>query len=122
MSNKNEDLEMSRMEEKQFGERESFLLKPAPHHRARVDGGMGSTLSQIENNPGAAVLAYCFSSISMTVVNKYVVSGSSWNLNFLYLAIQVCAATLWHHAADTYSIGRYLHGCNSGLKADGFDP
>jgi GDP-mannose transporter len=98
MSNKkNEDLEMSGMDEKDFGERESFLLKPAPHHRARVDSGMGSILSQLENNPGAAILAYCFSSISMTVVNKYVVSGSSWNLNFLYLAIQVCAATLWHH-------------------------
>jgi GDP-mannose transporter len=88
MSNKkNEDLEMSGMDEKKFGDRESFLLKPAPH----------SILPQLENNPGAAVLAYCFSSISMTVVNKYVVSGSSWNLNFLYLAIQVCAATLWHH-------------------------
>jgi len=98
MSNKkNEDLEMRGMDEKEFGEPESFLLKPAPHHRVHVDSGMGSILSQLENNPGAAVLAYCFSSISMTVVNKYVVSGSSWNLNFLYLAIQVCAATLWHH-------------------------
>jgi GDP-mannose transporter len=95
MSNKkNEDLEMSGTDEKEPGERESFLLKPTPHHRARVDSGMGTILSQLENNLGAAVLAYCFSSISMTVVNKYVVSGSSWNLNFLYLAIQVCAATL----------------------------
>ena len=25
-------------------------------------------------------------------------------------------------AVDTYLIGRYLHSCNSGLKADGFDP
>jgi GDP-mannose transporter len=74
---KDEDLEMNGGEE--LGERESF------HHR-------GSILTQLENNPAAAVLAYCFSSISMTVVNKYVVSGSSWNLNFLYLAIQVCAA------------------------------
>lgn len=95
MSNKkNEDLEMSGTGEKELGERESFLLKPTPHHRARIDSGIGSILSQLENNLGAAVLAYCFSSISMTVVNKYVVSGSSWNLNFLYLAIQVCAATL----------------------------
>lgn len=94
---KNEDLEMSGQDEKEFSERESFLLNPAPHHRPRVDGGIGSFLSQLENNPGASVLAYCFSSISMTVVNKYVVSGSSWNLNFLYLAIQVCALTLGHH-------------------------
>jgi GDP-mannose transporter len=103
MSNKKyEDLEMSGMDEKQFGERESFLLRPAPYHSARVDGSTGSILSQLENNPGAAVLAYCFSSISMTVVNKYVVSGSSWNLNFLYLAIQVCAATLWQHIKTLY--------------------
>ncbi|KAF2464803.1 GDP-mannose transporter [Lindgomyces ingoldianus] len=97
MSNKkNEDLEMRGKDENQFGERESFLLKPAPRHRARIDSGMGSILSQLENNPGAAVLAYCFSSISMTVVNKYVVSGSSWNLNFLYLAIQavICTAAI----------------------------
>lgn len=97
MSNKkNEDLEMSGMDEKEFGERESFLLQPTPHHRVRVGSGMGSVLSQLENNPGASVLAYCFSSISMTVVNKYVVSGSSWNLNFLYLAIQavICTAAI----------------------------
>lgn len=86
-----ENLEMNGMDEKESHERESFLLKPVPHHRAR---GRGGILSQVENNPSAAVLAYCFSSISMTVVNKYVVSGSSWNLNFLYLAIQVYAAQL----------------------------
>ncbi|KAH6613196.1 GDP-mannose transporter [Boeremia exigua] len=97
MSNKkNEDLEMSGSGKKEFDERENFLLKPALHHRARVDSGTGSILSRLENNPGAAVLAYCFSSISMTVVNKYVVSGSSWNLNFLYLAIQtvICTAAI----------------------------
>lgn len=92
MSNKkNEDI-ISRMDEKDFGEREGFLQQPAPHHQARINSGIGSILSQFENNPSAAVLAYCFSSISMTVVNKYVVSGSSWNLNFLYLAIQVYTA------------------------------
>ncbi|KAL2825526.1 GDP-mannose transporter [Aspergillus pseudoustus] len=90
MSNKkNEDLEMSRVDGKEFAEQESFPPKPAPHPQ-------GSLLSQLENNPSAAVLAYCFSSISMTVVNKYVVSGSSWNLNFLYLAIQsiICTAAI----------------------------
>ncbi|GKT92042.1 GDP-mannose transporter [Colletotrichum tofieldiae] len=95
MSNKkNEDLEMSGMDEKEFGERESFLLKPEPHHQPRVGRGMGGIPAQLENSPGAAVLAYCFSSISMTVVNKYVVSGSSWNLNFLYLAIQAAICTV----------------------------
>lgn len=48
-------------------------------------------LSQIANNPTASILGYCLASISMTVVNKYVVSGSDWNLMFLYLAIQVCS-------------------------------
>ncbi|GBF63451.1 GDP-mannose transporter [Trichophyton mentagrophytes] len=89
MSNKkNEDQDMSRRDEK---------FKPAPQYRGRGDSGtMGGILSQLENSPGAAVLAYCFSSISMTVVNKYVVSGSSWNLNFLYLAIQsvLCTAAI----------------------------
>ncbi|KAK5026493.1 GDP-mannose transporter into the lumen of the Golgi [Exophiala sideris] len=88
---------MSAMDDKESGKRESFLLKPAaPIYRARADRGMGSFFSQLESNPGAAVLAYCFSSISMTVVNKYVVSGSSWNLNFLYLAIQsvICTAAI----------------------------
>ena len=95
MSNKkHEDLEMSEMDEKDFDERDSFLLKPAPYHRTPVGNGVGSILFKLESNVGAAVLAYCLSSISMTVVNKYVVSGSSWNLNFLYLAIQVCSATL----------------------------
>lgn len=47
------------------------------------------TMAAISNSPGASILAYCLASISMTVVNKYVVSGTSWNMNFLYLAIQV---------------------------------
>jgi GDP-mannose transporter len=96
---KNEDIEMRRIDEEEVSERESFLLKPP---QQQVDSGTG-ILSQLENNPGASVLAYCFSSISMTVVNKYVVSGSSWNLNFLYLAIQVCAAMLWHHTTRPFN-------------------
>ncbi|KAK7913911.1 GDP-mannose transporter into the lumen of the Golgi [Apiospora marii] len=47
-------------------------------------------LSPIEGSPAAAILAYCFSSMSMTLVNKYVVSGNEWNLNFFYLLVQVC--------------------------------
>lgn len=45
--------------------------------------------SKIENSGPFSILSYCLSSISMTVVNKYVVSGSSWNLTFFYLACQV---------------------------------
>lgn len=46
-------------------------------------------LAKIENSGPFSIMAYCVSSISMTVVNKYVVSGTSWNLTFFYLAIQV---------------------------------
>ncbi|KAM6515087.1 GDP-mannose transporter into the lumen of the Golgi [Fusarium solani] len=53
-------------------------------------------LAKIENSGPFSIMAYCVSSISMTVVNKYVVSGTSWNLTFFYLAIQsiVCIITI----------------------------
>lgn len=43
----------------------------------------------IANNPILPVLAYCGSSIMMTVMNKYVLSGLDFNLNFLLLMVQV---------------------------------
>ncbi len=49
-----------------------------------------ASISRLDNSPGLSIVAYCLASISMTVVNKYVVSGNYWNMNFLYLAIQVC--------------------------------
>lgn len=59
-------------------------------------GDAPSSLSKLGNNPGASILAYCLSSISMTLINKYVVSGTSWNLHFFYLAIQsiVCSVAI----------------------------
>ncbi|KAL4772326.1 GDP-mannose transporter 2 [Aspergillus nidulans var. acristatus] len=59
-----------------------------------TSGSVTSFASKIGNNAAAAVLAYCLSSISMTLVNKYVVSGASWNLSFLYLAIQSFIGTV----------------------------
>ncbi|KAK9780302.1 putative Golgi GDP-mannose transporter [Seiridium cardinale] len=56
--------------------------------------GAPSPLGKLDNNPGASILAYCLSSISMTLINKYVVSGSSWNLHFFYLAIQSIVCSL----------------------------
>jgi GDP-mannose transporter len=44
----------------------------------------------ITENPIAAILGYCGSSILMTVTNKYVLSGVDFNLNFFLLAVQVC--------------------------------
>lgn len=55
--------------------------------------GLSPSLSSLDNSRGASVFAYCLSSMSMTIVNKYVVSGSNWNMNLLYLAVQVCC--LW---------------------------
>jgi GDP-mannose transporter len=43
----------------------------------------------ITENPVAAILGYCGSSILMTVTNKYVLSGVDFNLNFFLLCVQV---------------------------------
>lgn len=74
-------------------ENDAFLGKPLPPSRSQSPL---LSLHKIDNSPGLSILAYCFSSISMTVVNKYVVSGTYWNLNFFYLAIQaiVCIMTI----------------------------
>jgi len=45
--------------------------------------------SSITENPVAAILGYCGSSILMTVTNKYVLSGVDFNLNFFLLCVQV---------------------------------
>lgn len=45
--------------------------------------------SSMANNPVAPILAYCGSSILMTVTNKYVLSGLDFNLNFFLIAVQV---------------------------------
>ncbi|KAI0476992.1 hypothetical protein F4859DRAFT_504397 [Xylaria cf. heliscus] len=76
------------------GEKELFIPTRPP--RAASHNSLSSRLAKVENNPTASILAYCFASISMTIVNKYVVSGSEWNLNFFYLAVQsiVCIVTI----------------------------
>ncbi|KAF2142842.1 uncharacterized protein K452DRAFT_269329 [Aplosporella prunicola CBS 121167] len=47
-----------------------------------------STSSTMSGNPILPVLAYCGSSILMTVTNKYVLSGTGFNLNFFLLCVQ----------------------------------
>jgi hypothetical protein len=47
------------------------------------------SVGSITENPVAAILGYCGSSILMTVTNKYVLSGVDFNLNFFLLAVQV---------------------------------
>ena len=45
--------------------------------------------NQLASSPALPVLAYCGSSILMTVMNKYVLSGLDFNLNFFLLLVQV---------------------------------
>ena len=59
------------------------------HRHQQQPDALLALWSRVEHSPLASVLAYCVASISMTLVNKYVVSGRYWNLNFLYLAMQV---------------------------------
>ncbi|KAL2168639.1 hypothetical protein VTG60DRAFT_6983 [Thermothelomyces hinnuleus] len=98
MSNKrNEDIEMRAAEGgNDFGgEKDPFLGRRSPVARPRGrEPGFSAFLDKLNHSPGASILAYCLSSISMTVVNKYVVSGSEWNLNFFYLAVQSLVCTL----------------------------
>lgn len=60
---------------------------PAPSGPAMPSGA-------IANNPIIPVLSYCASSIMMTVTNKFVLSGTGFNLNFFLLCVQVS----WVHA------------------------
>lgn len=72
-------------------EKERFIPGPSTQSfsgQASNNFGLGNSFSKLDNSPGISVMAYCLASISMTVVNKYVVSGAEWNLTFLYLAIQ----------------------------------
>ncbi len=43
----------------------------------------------VANNPIIPILSYCGSSILMTVTNKFVLSGTGFNLNFFLLCVQV---------------------------------
>jgi len=89
---KNEDF-VVRMPDNEDGfsvEKDPFLRKSSPQRTSHRESLLQQFYAKIDNSPPASIIAYCLSSISMTVVNKYVVSGTFWNLNFLYLAIQVC--------------------------------
>ncbi|KAJ9150654.1 GDP-mannose transporter [Pleurostoma richardsiae] len=79
------------------GEKDAFLARNTAHRHDRIHApNLKESISKIDNSPGISILAYCLSSISMTVVNKYCVSGKDWNLNLFYLAVQaiVCIATI----------------------------
>ena len=73
-------VEMSNLDQ---GNKEFEAAPPPPQPRP-------APVSNISNSPALPVLAYCGSSIMMTVMNKYVLSGLDFNLNFLLLMVQVC--------------------------------
>lgn len=83
---KNEDF-VVRMPSERFGEKDAFSPRHSPTRRSH--SATPAAISHLDSNPLISVFAYCLSSISMTVVNKYVVSGSYWNLTLFYLAVQV---------------------------------
>ncbi len=100
------------------GEKDPFI--PSRPSRVASHNPLSSRLAQVENNPTASIIAYCFASISMTVVNKYVVSGSEWNLNFFYLAVQVIKIHHfldWVTIADALRIVDSVHRNNPDLEA-----
>lgn len=96
---KNEDYVVRMPESPYEKEGKDVFVSRSPSTRS-FNGGVGqslpSSVSKLDNSPIVSVLAYCMSSISMTVVNKYVVSGKGWNINFFYLMVQaiVCTATI----------------------------
>ena len=68
---------------------EDFAPGPARVPKPSVTQG-------IVNSPMLSILSYCGASILMTVTNKYVLSGYSFNLNFFLLMIQslVCVSAI----------------------------
>ena len=62
----------------------------APSPVTRQSKSSGS----VTENPVVAILSYCFSSILMTVTNKYVLSGRDFNLNFFLLCVQSVVCVL----------------------------
>ncbi|KAI0741450.1 UDP-galactose transporter [Daedaleopsis nitida] len=62
--------------------------------RKALATGSGSSQSSTSVSSVPPIVCYCIASILMTVINKFVVSGRDFNMNFLLLAIQssVCVA------------------------------
>lgn len=61
----------------------------SPMLQTSTPSGPAMPSGPIANNPVVPVLSYCASSIMMTVTNKFVLSGTGFNLNFFLLCVQV---------------------------------
>ncbi|KAI9672214.1 MAG: GDP-mannose transporter into the lumen of the Golgi [Alyxoria varia] len=69
------------------------VLSPQPPGAAL---GQSPSAAAVLDRPMFPILAYCCSSILMTVTNKYVLSGLDFNLNFFLLCVQsvVCVVAI----------------------------
>ncbi len=76
--------------------------------------------SALSNNPIIPILSYCASSMLTTVTNKYVLSGTDYNLNFFLLCVQVCLSRLQNRSLmgmlTRPSTGHYLCCCYSDMQ------
>lgn len=73
-------IEMGKLDQGNKG----FEPPPPPQPRSAPPSS-----SSLANHAALPVLAYCGSSILMTVMNKFVLSGTDFNLNFFLLCVQV---------------------------------
>ena len=80
-----DDIELGEKDGKSFSPPRP--ITPSPRYTPAVP-------SSVTNNAVLPVLSYCVSSILMTVTNKYVLSGTGFNLNFFLLAVQVGSVRL----------------------------
>ncbi|EEQ29144.1 GDP-mannose transporter into the lumen of the Golgi [Microsporum canis] len=82
---------------------ESSSYKPQPPPQPRHS----SAVSSAANNATLAIIAYCASSILMTVTNKYVLSGVDFNLNFFLLCIQSIICIIAIQSCKTMGLINY---------------
>ncbi len=61
----------------------------------------------VASSPVLPVLSYCGSSILMTVTNKYVLSGSGFNLNFFLLCVQSVVCVIAIQTCKTFGVISY---------------
>jgi len=72
-------------------------FSPAPMRPSRsTSNGPSAPKQSLTNNGPLSIACYCGASILMTLTNKYVLSGTSFNMNFLLLAVQnlVCVVSI----------------------------
>lgn len=77
----------------------SIQDEDTPEKRSSISFPLGSLkpMESVGSHPALPVMCYCAASILMTVVNKFVVSGSHFSMNFLLLTIQsvVCVTCVF---------------------------